>query len=509
MVTTDGTGLKDLGFRQYDPATGRFDAVDPLAELQLDNSTYQYAGNNPVSQIDVLGLDPDDKKKFRLKTGFSMYNARKAEKQQRKTERRNERAQASAQRKEAREQKRDEHAKNKENKGSENTSAKADANNSESSSNDLHVADFADIHVDGPLYPGSKKDKDPLTVVNSINNGSTDKAFNNFSDNVVGQEINNTSSTMPISVIRSYEFARKNPDVERTRQYLYSHHPINEARALYQRMLIGRSDNTLSTSLKQADDVRTSTSTSEDVFAPTQDDKINCPTCPSGWEALIKFKPPQSSYEVLKELNDYLPVNEWYILNIEDAYGSKINLDEYPVKITDLPDGMTDESLIKHVREHLNDFLDQSVATFREYSLYDKNKWASSDPLNSIMVFDIGGNVNNPFVNIDDAAVLATSVTATSWIFSTISSPDDGEHPVSGIRMFAILDNGDGTFTFYTKGADVLTGWLDEQLGDPDAFIEADKLWESFRDKLIEFIEEHGGQASKESKQWNQYQLVK
>ena len=62
MVTTDGTGLKDLGFRQYDAALGRFHAVDPLAELQLDNSTYQYAANNPVSQIDVLGLEADKDK---------------------------------------------------------------------------------------------------------------------------------------------------------------------------------------------------------------------------------------------------------------------------------------------------------------------------------------------------------------------------------------------------------------------------------------------------------------
>jgi RHS repeat-associated protein len=60
MVTTDGLGFKDIGFRQYDPAIGRFPAVDPLAERQFDNSTYQYAGNNPVSNIDVLGLDAEN-----------------------------------------------------------------------------------------------------------------------------------------------------------------------------------------------------------------------------------------------------------------------------------------------------------------------------------------------------------------------------------------------------------------------------------------------------------------
>ncbi len=65
MITTDGTGLKDLGFRQYDAAIGRFHAVDPLAELQSEQSTYQYAGNNPVSQIDVLGLEANDHDKVK------------------------------------------------------------------------------------------------------------------------------------------------------------------------------------------------------------------------------------------------------------------------------------------------------------------------------------------------------------------------------------------------------------------------------------------------------------
>ena len=33
-----GLTWKDLGFRQYDRTTGRFHAVDPLAELQLSQS---------------------------------------------------------------------------------------------------------------------------------------------------------------------------------------------------------------------------------------------------------------------------------------------------------------------------------------------------------------------------------------------------------------------------------------------------------------------------------------
>ncbi|MEL7003556.1 MAG: RHS repeat-associated core domain-containing protein, partial [Bacteroidota bacterium] len=56
QVTTDGLALKDLGFRQYDPVLGRFHNVDPLGEIQYTQSLFQYAGNDPVGSVDVLGL---------------------------------------------------------------------------------------------------------------------------------------------------------------------------------------------------------------------------------------------------------------------------------------------------------------------------------------------------------------------------------------------------------------------------------------------------------------------
>ena len=51
-------GYNDLGFRRYDPGSGRFFNVDPLAELQLEESPYQFAKNNPVKNIDSWGLVP-------------------------------------------------------------------------------------------------------------------------------------------------------------------------------------------------------------------------------------------------------------------------------------------------------------------------------------------------------------------------------------------------------------------------------------------------------------------
>ena len=49
------TGLNYNGFRDYDPATGRYIESDPIG-LAGGVNTYGYAGGNPVSGIDPLGL---------------------------------------------------------------------------------------------------------------------------------------------------------------------------------------------------------------------------------------------------------------------------------------------------------------------------------------------------------------------------------------------------------------------------------------------------------------------
>ncbi|MBL9212294.1 MAG: RHS repeat-associated core domain-containing protein, partial [Opitutaceae bacterium] len=50
------TGLYDYGLRFYDPSLGRFINRDPIAESGGAN-LYAFAGNNPVSRFDYLGLD--------------------------------------------------------------------------------------------------------------------------------------------------------------------------------------------------------------------------------------------------------------------------------------------------------------------------------------------------------------------------------------------------------------------------------------------------------------------
>ncbi len=44
------------GFRYYDPSIGRFTGVDPIGEQFAELSVYNYASNNPISKIDLHGL---------------------------------------------------------------------------------------------------------------------------------------------------------------------------------------------------------------------------------------------------------------------------------------------------------------------------------------------------------------------------------------------------------------------------------------------------------------------
>ena len=51
-----GLNLYHYGFRLYDPVLGRFPSIDPISDKFPNLSSYNYASNNPIVNIDLHGL---------------------------------------------------------------------------------------------------------------------------------------------------------------------------------------------------------------------------------------------------------------------------------------------------------------------------------------------------------------------------------------------------------------------------------------------------------------------
>ena len=54
--STPFTGFVRFGYRDYDPAVGRFTAKDPARDLRGDGDLWDYCVDDPVSCIDPEGL---------------------------------------------------------------------------------------------------------------------------------------------------------------------------------------------------------------------------------------------------------------------------------------------------------------------------------------------------------------------------------------------------------------------------------------------------------------------
>lgn len=188
----------------------------------------------------------------------------------------------------------------------------------------------------------------------------------------------------------------------------------------------------------------------------------------------------------------------WSPLDVRNASGGVVNMDYYPVRVR-LPAGTDPGVLLNQIRTNLDRFVDTSKSSFRPYPDQTGNadnvaRWNSTNPTGSFVTIDIP---------VNDGTVAVIDSSTDHWTFATVKSPADGLHPVSGNREFGYTGNGDGTYTFYTRGVDRITdpgsqaaNWVSRIAGGPGvAFSKADQLWQSFQNEVAHYVREQGGRA--------------
>lgn len=242
------------------------------------------------------------------------------------------------------------------------------------------------------------------------------------------------------------------------------------------------------------------------------------------WKRLNNFNVPQSVKNRINVLNFNTGQNSFFLHDINNAEGPILNMDFFSVTVSQLPNKFltntrytASEFFEEMMRKQLNSFLAGGPASFGAYNESERQKWMSSDYLGTIMRFDINAAMWGLITQ--DGSVIAIDQSPTRWIFSTIRTPLDYDHPVSGFREFGYYMEGNN-YVFYTRGIDRITLKSDHFAGEygpfQNAFEGADKLWTTFQNNLANHINSpvNGGVAKinspyKSRPNWNQYQRVK
>jgi len=223
------------------------------------------------------------------------------------------------------------------------------------------------------------------------------------------------------------------------------------------------------------------------------------------WQRVAQFTPSQyvkDRIDSIRNIAPNWPVDNFNLQSLYDANGTVVNCDLFPVRITQLPPGMTPEDITEYFRKNINSFIDASLnVSFNPYqdgSFYDTAKFNapfenSLGPLINIHMPDNGSVIESDYYH-------DYTLQKHRFKFSTMETPADHDHPVSGNREFGIYADPahPGEYSLYTMGVDRTSDWMYSVLNwaDNTVFDGADKLWSNIQKNMIQFINANGGSAS-------------
>ena len=194
---------------------------------------------------------------------------------------------------------------------------------------------------------------------------------------------------------------------------------------------------------------------------------LPCPGLTDAWRPIVEFRPPQA----IRDKLDYLSTtgfssgwDQYYVQNLKDAWGPTINLDRYSIQFSQLPivngQRLTMEQTLNYIRLNLSIHTGTVFTPQTQTGQNEATLWNSNNPTGAVVCIDLS-LIDTGDVIVSDYSKGYNSV---SWTFSTIHDPFSHDHPVSGTRVFGMMQTANG-YEFYTMGADRLTGMGDAVYG--------------------------------------------
>ena len=225
------------------------------------------------------------------------------------------------------------------------------------------------------------------------------------------------------------------------------------------------------------------------------------------------YQVPASVLSRLDSIKTYVPnfdTSQLFIQNLNDAVGTVVNCDFFPIKIYQLPvnpiTGMryTPSDFLDYFRKNIDQFSipEVSFEPYNKDGFNDTSKWNSdsSTSLGAIVHIDMAQD-GSVLLSGYQNQYSSSTYQSHNFTFSTLVTPLDGYHPVSGNRRFGIYTDVSGGFTFYTMGVDrisknafVFGSFIADIFGN-SGFESADELWMGMQDSLINFINSNQGSA--------------